>query len=110
MATTFHKFDLRPSQVVNAQGEILRDKPVLIKCCSQTSSSESSYSKRPQSLSSEAKGFSECGALNLVKHNRRQVPINEECDQTVPEVKSEASKSPDTVKSKNSEVSEFLLY
>ncbi|CBY12677.1 unnamed protein product [Oikopleura dioica] len=71
---------------------------------SQTSSSENSYSKRPQSLSSEAKGFSECGALNLVKHNRRQVPINEECDQTVPEVKSEASKSPDTVKSKNSEV------
>lgn len=48
--------------------------------------------------------------MNLVKHNRRQVPINEECDQTVPEVKSEASKSPDTVKSKNSEVSKFPLY
>ncbi|CAG5085111.1 Oidioi.mRNA.OKI2018_I69.PAR.g10811.t1.cds [Oikopleura dioica] len=70
---------------------------------SQTSSSESSHSKRAQSLSSDAK-ISDCGALNLVKHNRRPVPINEESDQTVPEVKSEASKSPDTIKSKGSEV------
>lgn len=61
----------------------------------QTSSSDGSTSKRAQALSK----ISDCGALNLVKHNRRPAPINEECDQTVPDVKSEASKSPDTIKS-----------
>lgn len=69
---------------------------------SQTSSSDGSTSKRSQSdrgassgMHSDQPKLSDCGALNLVKHNRRPPPITEESDQTVPtatSVKNEADK------------------
>merc|ERR1712226_777646 len=76
---------------------------------SQTSSSDGSSSKRSQSDPSSSEGakctsmkLSDCGALNLVKHNRRPPPITEESDQTVPTllaVKSGGSGETETAKS-----------
>ena len=69
---------------------------------SQTSSSEGSTSKRsqPGSDGKNEPKLSDCGALNLVKHNRRPPPISEESDQTVPTgsatVKVEPAKSSPT--------------
>jgi len=55
---------------------------------SQTSSSEGSNERKRQSTTpnsrSESPKISDCGAINLVVHNRRPPPIQEESDQTVP--------------------------
>jgi len=94
--------DISTSHDITSQSHIRLAPVPNRKRSSQTSSSEGSTSKRsqPGSDGKNEPKLSDCGALNLVKHNRRPPPISEESDQTVPTgsatVKVEPAKSSPT--------------